>query len=66
MVILEKAEKNYSAYVPDLPGCISTGKNVRETLKNIHEAIQCHIEMMEEMGYYVPKPNTHSAHIVEI
>ena len=43
-VIIEKANNNYSAYAPDLPGCITTGPTVEETLSNMREAIEFHLE----------------------
>ncbi len=47
---------NFSAYVPDLPGCVSTGKTVKETKTNIQEAIQFHIQGLLEDGELIPKP----------
>jgi predicted RNase H-like HicB family nuclease len=57
-VIIEWAETNYSAYVPDLPGCVSTGRTVEETARNIQEAMDLHLAGMEEDGDPVPKPTT--------
>lgn len=57
-VIFEKAEHNWAAYVPDLPGCISTGATLEETERNIREAIQGHIETLREFGEPVPPPNS--------
>ena len=58
-VIIEKAsEQNYSAYVPDLPGCISTGKTIEETKRMIQEAIELHIEGMRKDGDSIPEPTT--------
>jgi predicted RNase H-like HicB family nuclease len=48
LVVIEKANGNYSAYCPDLPGCVATGKTREETEKNIHEAIEMHIQGMQE------------------
>ena len=48
-VVIERAESNYSAYVPDLPGCIATGKTVAEVEREIREAIEFHIEGMRKM-----------------
>lgn len=58
-VIIEKAEGNYSAYVPDLPGCVSTGRSIEETEKNIGEAIAFHLQGLREDGIPLPKPTTH-------
>ena len=57
-VVYEKAENNYSAYVPDLPGCITTGKTIEETRRLIREAIEFHIEGLREDGQPVPEPTS--------
>ncbi len=58
LVIIEQAEgSNYSAYVPDLPGCVSTGDSREEVLRNIREAIGFHIEGMREDGLPIPPPS---------
>lgn len=57
-VVIEKGENNLSAYVPDLPGCIATGKTVAEIERNIREAIAFHVEGMLEDGETVPEPAT--------
>ena len=56
---------NYSAYVPDLLGCISTGKTVEETSRNIREAIELHLEGMRDDGESIPEPRTRVA-MVEV
>lgn len=58
MVVIENAGANYSAYVPDLPGCVSTGQTVEQTLENIREAIAFHIEGLREDGQAIPPPRT--------
>jgi predicted RNase H-like HicB family nuclease len=55
-VIFEQAERNWAAYVPDLPGCITTGKTLEETEWNIREAIQGHLQTLREFGDPVPPP----------
>lgn len=55
-VVIEKAKRNYSAYVPDLPGCVATGKTVQEVLSAIREAIDFHIEGMVEDRQPIPDP----------
>ena len=57
-VVIEKANGNYSAYVPDLPGCVATGGTVAETEERIRAAIRFHIEGMEEDGLPVPPPTS--------
>jgi predicted RNase H-like HicB family nuclease len=64
-VIIEKAPGNYSAYVPDLPGCISTGQTREEIERNIREAIEFHLEGMREDGLPIPEP-TSSAVLVDV
>jgi predicted RNase H-like HicB family nuclease len=55
-VIYEKGKRNWSAYVPDLPGCVATGKTRRGLEKQIREAIEFHIEGLMENGDEVPEP----------
>lgn len=57
VVIFEWAGTNYSAYVPDLPGCISTGKTLEETENNIKEAIELYIDTLREDGKLIPEPS---------
>jgi len=50
LVVIEKANGNYSAYAPDLPGCVATGKTVEEVERNMHEAIEMHVRgLLEDM-----------------
>jgi len=55
-IVIEKAENNYSAYVPDLPGCVATGATVEETEAEIREAIEFHLQGMREDGLPIPEP----------
>jgi predicted RNase H-like HicB family nuclease len=55
LVIIEKAKKNFSAYSPDLPGCIATGKTREETIKNMQEAIEMHVQGLLEDKMPVPE-----------
>jgi predicted RNase H-like HicB family nuclease len=57
-LIFEAGERNYSAYVPDLPGCIATGKTLDEVKQLIREAIAFHIEGLKEDGLPIPEPTT--------
>jgi predicted RNase H-like HicB family nuclease len=62
-VIIEAGPNNYSAYVPDLPGCVSTGKSLKEVEQNIREAIELHLEGLREEGEAIPKPSTRCEYI---
>jgi predicted RNase H-like HicB family nuclease len=55
-VVIEKAGSNYSAYVPDLPGCIATADTVKQAKTKIRDAIRFHIEGLKQDGLPVPKP----------
>jgi len=55
LVVIEKANGNYSAYSPDLPGCVATGKTREEAEQNMHEAIQMHVKGLREDGLRVPE-----------
>jgi len=55
-IVIEKADSNYSAYVPDLPGCVATGATVEETESQIREAIEFHLEGLREDGASIPQP----------
>jgi len=57
-VVIEKAQSNYSAYVPDLPGCVSTGATLEEIELLIREAIEFHLEGLREEGLPIPEPTT--------
>ncbi len=57
-VVIERAKNNYAAYVPDLPGCVATGKTVKETETQIQEAIQFHLQGMREDGLPIPEPSS--------
>ena len=60
LVVVEKGQSSYGAYVPDLPGCVAAGETRREVLKLIREAINLHIEALRESGRPVPEPNSKS------
>ena len=57
-VVIEKAAGNFSAYVPDLPGCVATGATREEVEREIREAIAFHLEGLREDGQPVPEPRT--------
>lgn len=58
VMIIEPGERNYSAYLPDLPGCIATGTTIEEVRKRMREAIEIHLEGMRADGLPIPKPST--------
>jgi predicted RNase H-like HicB family nuclease len=55
VVILEKSDTNYSAYIPELEGCIATGNSIQDTINNIEEAVAFHLEGMKEEGLNIPE-----------
>jgi predicted RNase H-like HicB family nuclease len=57
-VVIEKAAQNYSAYVPDLPGCIATGATVSEVQETIREAVEDHLAGLREDGVPIPAPSS--------
>lgn len=57
-VIVERAPTNYSAYVPDVPGCIATGDSIEETLTILTEALTDHLAVLHEHGQRPPEPTT--------
>jgi predicted RNase H-like HicB family nuclease len=57
-VVIEKGERNYSAYVPDLPGCVSVRDTLEGARAGIREAIEFHLEGMREDGLQIPKPSS--------
>jgi len=63
LVVIEKTKKNYSAYSPDLPGCIATGKTREEVERNMHEAIEIHINGLIEDRQPVPEPKSSSEYM---
>ena len=65
LVVIEKAKGNYSAYSPDLPGCVATGVTIEKTLRRMRDAIQFHIEGLKTEGLAIPEPSS-SAQYVEI
>ncbi len=58
VIIVEKAGENYSAYCPDLPGCVATGETVEGTTDRMKEAIEFHLDGMKKDGLSIPKPST--------
>jgi predicted RNase H-like HicB family nuclease len=58
LVIIEKENNNFGAYIPDLPGCVAVGKTQEEVSKMIKEAIEMHLEAMKEDGEIIPEPKS--------
>jgi predicted RNase H-like HicB family nuclease len=63
VILIEKSRTGYSAYSPDLPGCVSTGANEAEVLRNMREAMEFHIEGLKAEGEPIPEPTTKSSYV---
>jgi len=63
LVVIEKANGNYSAYSPDLPGCVATGVTREETEINMHEAIKMHIEGLIEDNQPIPESTSFAEYV---
>ena len=55
-IVIEQGERNYSAYLPDLPGCVATGKTLTEVKQRINAAVRLHLRGMREDGLPIPEP----------
>jgi len=64
LVVIEKANGNYSAYSPDLPGCVATGQTSEEAEKNMYEAMEMHIRGLVEDNSPIPEPHATAEYIV--
>ena len=62
-IVIEQAAANFSAYVPDLPGCVATGNTIEEVEEQIREAIAFHLEGLREDGAPVPPPVSHVEYV---
>lgn len=62
-VVIERAPGNYSAYVPDLPGCVATGATIEETEREIREAVELHLEGLRDAGEPIPEPTSRMAYV---
>ena len=58
LVVVEKANANYSAYSPDLPGCVATGSTLEETKSNMQEAIELHLQGLKQDNLPIPEPSS--------
>jgi len=63
LIVIEKVNDNYSAYSPDLPGCVATGKTSQEAEQNMHEAAQIHVQGLLEDGLPVPESQSFAEYI---
>jgi predicted RNase H-like HicB family nuclease len=63
LVVIEKADENYSAYSPDLPGCIATGATREEAEQNMHEAIELHLQGLKEDGLSIPQSTSFAEYV---
>ncbi|GMT50061.1 MAG: HicB family protein [bacterium] len=63
LIIIEKAKNNLSAYIPDIPGCITTGDTEEEIIENMQEALTGHLELMQQDGDSIPEPVSTSGYI---
>ncbi len=64
LIVIEKTKTGYSAYVPDMPGCVASGRTKDEVEKNMYEAIRFHIEGLKEEGLPVPESQAESELLV--
>lgn len=64
MIVIEKAKNNYSAYSPDIPGCVAIGKTRAEVEKNMYEAIEMHLKGYIEDHSRIPKPNSDAEYLL--
>jgi predicted RNase H-like HicB family nuclease len=65
LVVVERGQSNYSAYSPDLPGCVATGKTVEDTLAEMRSAVEFHLEGILEKGEPIPTPKSLSSYVHE-
>ncbi|WP_410509477.1 type II toxin-antitoxin system HicB family antitoxin [Methanosarcina hadiensis] len=63
LVVIEKANDNYSAFSPDLPGCVATGSTREEVEKNIYEAIEMHVQGLIEDNLPIPKSESFAEYV---
>ncbi len=64
LIVIERANGNYSAYSPDLPGCVATGETYEEAEQNMYEAVEMHIDGFVEDGIPVPEPTSTAEFVV--
>jgi len=64
LIVVEDAGRNYSAYSPDLPGCVATGATQEEAEKNMYEAVQLHVDGLREDGLPIPNSSAIAEYVV--
>ena len=62
LIVIEETKTGYSAYSPDLLGCVATGKSCEEVEKNMNGAIELHLEGLRIEGYVIPKPHSYATY----
>ncbi|NJO40039.1 MAG: type II toxin-antitoxin system HicB family antitoxin [Cyanobacteria bacterium CRU_2_1] len=65
MVVIEKGETSYGAYIPDLPGCVAVGETREEALELVKDAVELHLEGLRERGESIPEPRS-SSELVDV
>ena len=63
LIVVEKANGNYSAYSPDLPGCVATGESREDVERNMHEAVQMHVQGLREDNLPIPESQSFAEYI---
>lgn len=63
LIVVERSETGFSAYSPDLPGCVTTGKTEVETEGSMREAIELHLDGLKQEGLPIPEPSSKSAYV---
>ena len=63
LIVVEKSETGFSAYSPDVPGCVATGQTESEAESNMQEAIEFHLDGLKEEGLPIPQPSSKSAYV---
>ena len=63
LIVIEKANENYSAYSPDLPGCVATGVTREDAEKNMHEAVELHVHGLAEDGQPIPESSSFAEYV---
>lgn len=63
LIVIEKTDTGYSAYSPDLPGCVAAAATLDEIQRTMREAVEFHLEGMRLEGYSLPQPRTQSAYV---